>query len=133
MTLPRWFRRSVILAGVLLALGVVSVLGYAYLQSRFERGWPTERFDSQKWKASSKETRYVYCKDLGQRGLLMNLTAIEVAELLGEPDYRAPDGSYVTYIVKHRDAADIGMTAIYLLHVEFGGTGKVQKTLLRPD
>jgi len=133
MTLPRWFKRAVAIIGAIAVLAVISVVGYAHFLSRFDRRWPTEAFDSQRWKAAPKEARYVYCKDLRQRGLLKSMTAPQVVGLLGEPDYRAPDGSYVTYIVKHRDAADIGMTAIYLLDVRFGATGRVERTLLRPD
>lgn len=133
MTFPRWFKRALVLGGALLALGAASVLGYAYFLSRFDRSWPTERFDAQKWKASPKDARYVYCKDLKQSGILMNLTAAEVRDLLGEPDYRSSDGSYVTYVVKHRDANDVGMTAIYLLQLDFSTTGRVQQAFLRPD
>jgi hypothetical protein len=118
---------------VLLALAAASALGYAYFLSRVDWRWPTERFDVQKWKTSPKEARYVYCKDLKQSGILMNSTAAEVRALLGEPDYRSADGSYVTYIIKHRDASDIGMTAIYLLQLDFSATGRVQRAFLRAD
>lgn len=128
----RVWRLAAVASGVLV-LGLGSVLGYAYFISRPDKGWPIESFDPQHWRTATKEARYVYCKDLKRRGLLVHLTLGDVVSLLGAPDYQAPDGRYVTYIVKLRGKSDFGMNAIYLLHVQFGEHGRVNDAFVRAE
>jgi hypothetical protein len=125
--------RWVGLALAIVCLGLGGIVGYAHLLSKPGRGWAVERFDSEQWKGAQRGQRYVYCKDLQERGLLMNLKRKQVIALLGPPDSDVPAGDYMTYIVRYREPGGIGLTAMYLLHVQFGEDERVRRVFLRTD
>lgn len=119
--------------GLFVVLGVVCFFGFLYYRSRPELGWPRDVFKPTVWREANKEDRFRYYRDLKARDTLRDLSREEVEKLLGQPDFRAPNGSYFTYILKYRDPDEWTMNAIYLLQIDFGENGRVRRQLVRPD
>src|SRR5712691_3097137 len=63
--------------------------------------WPRQTFSADQWKLLPPEKRYVMVRDLIDSGRLHGQRKEVVVALLGQPSYEAPDGSYVTYVVKN--------------------------------
>lgn len=56
-----------------------------------------------------------------------------VVALLGKPSYEAPDGSYVTYVVKNVPPNVKSFDFVHILHIAFDASGKVASVRLRAD
>ncbi len=130
----RWTRIA-LAATVGLILGsaaTVLVLVHSYYQQS-PRRWPLRVFTAAEWKTLVPEERYVFVNDLMSRRVLDGMTRQNVAEVLGEPSFRAPDGRYVTYIVKYVGSGELSMISVYLFHVEFDDAGRVRSYRVRSD
>ncbi len=111
---------------------VILLLGCLDSGGDLER-WPLTGFSSDKWKAAKPENRYVYFRDLDRQGLLIGATREEVSRLLGEPDFKEPEGRYVTYIVKYAGADEKTLNSVFILHIDFGSDGLVSEYRIRGD
>ena len=79
--------------------------------------WPRVPFDQKKWMEAKEVNRFVFVKDLIERGGLKGKTVDEIIELLGPPTYKDEKVEYITYVVK----AESGN--LYILDIRF----KVEK------
>ncbi len=95
--------------------------------------WPHSAFSSNEWKSTPAPQRYFYFNSLIENKILDNLTQKEVISLLGQPDYKSPDGKYITYILKYAEKNEYSFNSIYLLHIDFDKDGKVVKYFVRAD
>jgi len=114
-------------------LGAAATAAILVYSQQSPRWWPQRAFTSAEWKALAPEERYVLVNDLISRRDLDAMTAQRIAEVLGEPSYRAPDGQYVTYIVKYVGPGVLSFNSVYLLHVEFDEAGRVRSYRVRSD
>ena len=78
-----WKRHWVAFALLTLGPGLSGM--YGCFACRPDQGWPMERFEPERWRTAPKDTRYMYTRDLEQRGLLKQLNRDEVIALLGPP------------------------------------------------
>jgi hypothetical protein len=81
--------------------------------------WPSEKFISHDWKQTHAYERYKYFRNLRSSQILDGLSKPQVAQLLGPPDSKAPDGKYFCYGV--RDISDVyySLDAVMVLYVIF--------------
>jgi hypothetical protein len=93
--------------------------------------WPRDRFTSETWKLTQREKRFALYNDLATRKLLDGKSKADVTGLLGTPDFEAPDGRYVTYVVRETSPSEYTFNAIYLLQVDLDGKGSVTKYFVR--
>lgn len=97
------------------------------------RSWPQESFTTEKWAATPEISRFALFNDLAQKKILDGKTRAEVFSHLGKPSFEAPDGRYITYIVKETNPGGYTIDAVYLLHIEFSDDGRVRKYFIRGD
>lgn len=131
--MKRVIRKLALISGLLALLGVFCFLGFSYYRARPGLGWPRDVFKPTVWREANKELRFRYYRDLKARGILHDLSRKEVEKLLGRPDFRAPNGSYFTYILKYREPDEWTMNMVYILQIDFDQTGRVCRQLVRPD
>ncbi len=115
---------------LLLAAGV----SYVYFKSRAQASpdsWPTAQFTPEVWRSAAKEERFLLYNDLAARKVLEGKTKSDVVTLLGKPDFEAPDGRYITYVVKAASPNEYTLNAIYLLHIDLDEKGDVKKYFIR--
>jgi hypothetical protein len=117
----------------LLGLGGLFAAGFVFSRSGSPYLWPSRTFDATAWRATPKEGRFVFYRDLERRRLLADRTLEELSELLGAPDFIAPDGRYATFVIKYADRGEYSFNAIYLLHVDFDPRGRVVSIGVRAD
>lgn len=131
---PREDRLHLLGAAGLLVLIVMplAIYGLIDLLTSPTSRWPTEQFSSSSWKSADFKSRYVFYKDLRGRSLLDGATREKVIELLGKPDYAAPDDSYYIYGLKHRENYEISFNFVYVLRIEFED-GRVLSYGMRAD
>ena len=114
-------------------LGSLVLLGYIVWPADVDRGWPEEKFSTERWKGQAPNTRYPLAKDLIRSRVLEGKSAIEVEQILGSPSYRSPDGSYWLYTVRNRDSGVGGLDAVAMINVEFDQSRKVSRLHLTAD
>lgn len=96
--------------------------------------WPEQPFAAQVWQASQPQERYLYYRSLKSSGLLEAATLAEVKQLLGPPDFEAPDGYYIDYVVKHAEPGELSLNFLYLLTIRFDqDRGTVESYDIRAD
>ena len=78
-------------------------LGYVFLinQTFFSKScdyqdWSNEIFSEELWTSDNKLNRYKYVYDLLNKDII-GLKYVEIAKLLGDPDYKEPNLSYIYY------------------------------------
>jgi hypothetical protein len=93
--------------------------------------WPRETFTATEWSRTAEVGRYVFVRDLLDRGLLQGKTLSEVKALLGVPSFdglKAPD-HYITYVVK---VGGRGFDQVFILDIRFNAsTDKVEEAFIR--
>ena len=119
--------------GVLAILAVAGVVGYLFIPTTVDSGWPEESFSSSEWKSRPPNTRYRLTKSLIRSNALTGKTSNEVEALLGQPEYRSTDGRYWTYVVQNRATGVGGFNANAALNVDFDDSGIVSRAYLRLD
>ena len=124
-----WLWISLLIAGLGGIGGYWSWVRYSLSPER----WPALEFSPREWRALSEEKRFVFVKDLTRSGELGGLTQEEVVELLGPPAFAAPEGEYLTYVVKHADPDEPGFNSVYLLHIGLSSSGIVEEVSVRAD
>ena len=98
------------------------------------RSWPHKEFSAEQWRLTAPEQRYFFFNSLVGSSHLDNLSRELVVELLGPPDSEAPDGRYVTYVIKYVTEEEWTFDSVYLLHIEFDKQGRgVARYYLRSD
>jgi len=90
-------------------------------------GWPSKEFSPEVWQRTPPEFRYRLYKDLRARRVLDRKERKEVFNLLGSPDYSAPDGSYVDYVMREGRPRDGMLYAVVWLHIRFDRAGVVDE------
>ena len=98
-----------------------------------QESWPYETFSSEAWKTTPVERRYVYFNNLVRSKKLDGLSKKEVVAFLGEPDYKSPDGKYITYLLKYAEKGEYSFNAVYLLQIDFDTHWTVSQYFLRAD
>lgn len=88
-------------------------------------------FSPAQWEKTKKRERYVYLDDITKNKLHVGMTIVEIAELLGKPDYQAKDGSYITYVVGGSQGL-FGFSAVTILDIRLNN-GRVEQVLTRED
>ena len=120
------------------ALVVVALCGVAtpFALSWYESSslsWPREEFSTQKWSSTPRIERYRMYRDLTNKVKLVGASRDQVQAALGKPDSVAPDGRYVTYVLKEGGEDRYTLNFIYFLKLEFGSDGKVMRQRLGSD
>jgi hypothetical protein len=64
-------------------------------------------------------------KDLDAREVLKGVHREDVVGILGPPDYSAPDGSYLDYVLRESRPKDRMLYAVVWLHVRLDSQGVV--------
>ena len=72
-------------------------------------------------------------RDLTNKVKLVGASRDQVQAALGKPDSVAPDGRYVTYVLKEGGEDRYTLNFIYFLKLEFGSDGKVMRQRLGSD
>ena len=95
--------------------------------------WPREEFSPQKWTSTPVAERYRQYRDLVDRVNLVGADREKVQALLGRPDSVAPDGRYITYVLKEGGSDRYTLNFIYFMKFEFGPDGKVVRQSVGSD
>lgn len=95
--------------------------------------WPKETFSPEAWKVTPVERRYVYFNNLVSSKRLDGLSKKEVVAFLGEPNYKSPDGKYITYLLKYAEKGEYSFNAVYFLQIDFDTHGTVLRYFVRAD
>lgn len=119
MVLAKWLVRILVVA--------LSILLINTLLSKAEQ----TTFNPELWEKTPKRERFIYLEDLTKNKLYAGMTDGEVISLLGVPDYRAKDGSYVTYIVGGAQGI-FSFSALTILDIRFK-KGRIEQVLTRED
>lgn len=128
-------RRWVMIVGAL-TLIIVAAVAYVLFRSWYQQSpvsWPSEVFSSENWKSRAPTDRYKLYNDLAQKNVLAGKSYGDVVDLLGKPDYVAPDKRYVTYVMKSGVGESYSMNFVYLLHIGLNDKGVVEKYSVRAD
>lgn len=129
--------RKLILVGALVASLSAAAAAGVYAFSWYQTSpmsWPERPFAAQAWQASQPQERYLYYRSLKSSGLLEVATLAEVKELLGPPDFEAPDGCYIDYVVKRAEPGELSLNFLHLLTIRFDqGRGTVESYDIRAD
>jgi hypothetical protein len=75
--------------------------------------WPIVSFNERAWGGAREVERFIFVRDLINKGKLTGISKGEVLRMLGKPSYEDPNGRYVTYIVK------IEAGKLYILDIRF--------------
>jgi hypothetical protein len=70
---------------------------------------------------------------LDASGALKNARRDDVMKLLGSPDYSAPDGSYVNYVLRESGPTDRMLYAVVWLEIRFNRDGVVDSHGVRKE
>ena len=128
---------KVIIVSGLFLFGLLCLMGGIFVYNLpgndLHKKWPNQAFSTEAWKASVKEHRYVFYNNLVEDKILDNLLRKDVVTLLGKPDFEAPGGTYITYILKYAATGEYSLNSIYMLHIEFDKHDKVLRYYLRAD
>ena len=119
VVLAKWLLRILIVALTILLINA--------LLSKAEQ----TTFSPELWQKTPQRARFIYLEDLTQNKLHAGMTDAEVISLLGVPDYRANDGSYITYIVGGAQGV-FSFSALTILDIRFKD-GRIEKVLTRED
>ena len=118
------------------ALLLLSGAAYVVLAGKHQASpssWPRERFSAQSWAAAPEEERFKLYSDLAERKVLNGKSKSEVIALLGKPSFEAPDGQYLTYVVRSAAPGEYTLNAIYLLQIDLDRDGRVTSYYIRAD
>jgi len=119
-------QRVFIVLGVLAA--ICAVVAAPFLLSWYQGSaisWPRDEFSSGKWSATPSAERYRLYKDLTDKTKLAGATKTEVEALLGKPDSTAPDGRYMTYLLKEAQGESYTSNFVYVLRLDVSPDGTI--------
>jgi len=119
-------QRVLIVVGVLVA--VCAVVAAPFLLSWYQGSaisWPRDEFSSSKWSTTPSAERYRLYKDLTDKVRVAGASKAEIEALLGKPDFAAPDGRYVTYLLKDAQGERYTSNFIYVLRLDVSPDGKI--------
>ena len=121
---------AVVLSTVIVAIAI-PLLVSLYESSRFF--WPRETFDSNRWRQTPSEERYRQVNDLLNKHKLVGRSVSEVELLLGKPDNTAPDGRYLTYVLKSGERDRFTFNFVYFLRLWVDSRGTVSRAEVSSD
>jgi hypothetical protein len=119
-------QKVLIVVGVLAA--ICAVLAAPLLLSWYQGSaisWPRDEFIPSNWSATPSAERYRFYNDLTGKMKLVGATKMEIEALLGKPDSAAPDGRYMTYLLKEAQGERYTSNFIYVLKLDVGPDGKI--------
>ena len=90
-----------------------------------------EKFSPVQWEKTPKRERHVYLEDITKNRLPVGMTIDAVIAMLGDPDFRSKDDSYVTYVVGDSQGM-LSFSAITILDIRFN-SGRIERVLTRED
>lgn len=119
-------------ARVLIAVAVLAVGAFCWLFfAPTGVTWPSESFSTAAWTATPTAERYKFARDLVESRQLIGKGRDAVFAMLGRPESAAPDGSYVSYIVRNTETKGAVVPGIVVMDVRFSG-GRVSEVVIRP-
>ena len=124
-------RTFAVVLGVVTVAIAIPLLMSLYESSRFF--WPRESFDPNRWRQTPSEERYRQVNDLLSKHNLVGRSEGEVEALLGKPDNRAPDGRYLTYVLKSGERDRFTFNFIYFLRLWVDSRGTVNAVNVSSD
>lgn len=124
-------RTFAVVLGVVIVAIAVPILMSLYESSRFF--WPRETFDPSRWRQTPSEERYRQVNDLLSKHNLVGRSVSEVELLLGKPDNKAPDGRYLTYVLKSGEKDRFTFNFVYLLRLWVDSRGTVSDVNVSSD
>jgi hypothetical protein len=93
--------------------------------------WPSDRFDSARWRSTKQDQRYRMVNDLMNRHLLIGLDRTQVEALLGPAGSWGLGRNYCTYVVK---VGGGGFNQVFIVDVGFDEhIGRVATVRVRGD
>lgn len=96
------------------------------------RRWPDVIFTSEKWKALAQDERYVLWNDVSRRGLLLDKTRDEIAQMLGQPDSPSGERDRFSYVIKG-PRGEYTLIHVYFLEVYFDQGGRSSRVAIGTD